>query len=304
MQDLQVIHPDESYADRVAARAAVLQALYDRHAQIDTPAQRATAERLLAQIGTEDWQVEGYASPENQRDLSIKFHWGHDHRFAEDLTVKGRMQDRHVTLAAQFLEGFELSEDSFRGRETLDIGCWTGGTTLMLKALGAGPVTALDEVRKYARTAGALLSEVYGHTDVTAMDRSLYLLEEGSFDLVYMPGVIYHLSDPVLGLRKLFNRLRDGGEILVESAGIESDESICYFKGNRRQPGGSAERRNRSGWAWFWPSAACLADWLNEAGFTEIRSFRSPVDGRIYGYGKRSAFKEITRAGLSVPDVE
>lgn len=299
-----MIHLGEDYRTRVETRIAALQARYDAAAEIATAAQRATAERLLAQIGTDDWESEGYAGPENQRDLSIRFHWGHDHRFAADLAVSGRMQDRHVMLAAQFLEGFDLSEGVIRGREVLDIGCWTGGTTMMLKVLGATRVQAVEEVRKYARTAETLLRGIYGHEDVRVAGTSLYRLEEGSFDCVYVPGVVYHLSDPVLGLRKLFNRLRDGGDILVESHGIASPHSMCLFKGNRRQSGGSAEARNRSGWAWFWPSASCLADWMEEAGFDEVRVFRSPRDERIYGHGRRTGFREITRAGLSDPDVE
>lgn len=300
---LRVLHPDEDYAARVTARIETLQARFDATAQITTVSQREIAERLLAQIGTDDWKTEGYASPENQRDLTIRFHWGHNHRFDADLAVTGRMHNRHISLAAQFFEGFDLPQDFFEGRDVLDIGCWTGGTTLSLKVLGAARIHALDEVRKYAATAQTLLRDVYGFDDVQVEGRSLYRLEEGSFDCVYVPGVVYHLSDPVLGLRKLFNRLRDGGEILVESAGIASEESMCYFKGNRRQAAGQAEKRNRSGWAWFWPSARCLGDWLEEAGFDEVRVYRSPFDERIFGYGRRTGPRQITRAGLSDPDV-
>jgi SAM-dependent methyltransferase len=303
MTDSRQFHPSEDYAARVAKRQAALQEAYDADWQIETDAQRKAAEALLALIGTDDWQGEGYASPDMQRDLSIRFHWGHTHRFAHDLAVEGRMKDRHVNLAAQFIEGFGLSPDAVRGKAVLDIGCWTGGTSLMLRTLGASSVHALEEVVKYAQTADRLMKEVYGLQDMQAEAASLYDLREGDFDLVYIPGVVYHLSDPVLGLRRLFNCLKDGGEILVESAGIDDDRAICLFRGNRRQVGGSAEGLNRSGWAWFWPSASCLACWLDEAGFEDVSVFRSPVDGRVYGKGTRKGYREITRAGLSVRDI-
>jgi len=78
--------------------------------------------------------------PDQQRDLSIKFLRGHNHRFAPDLQVEGRMKERHLSLAAEFIEGFKLSEEHFLGKAILDVGCWTGGTTLTLKMLGAGRI--------------------------------------------------------------------------------------------------------------------------------------------------------------------
>ncbi|WP_375257054.1 DUF1698 domain-containing protein [Citreimonas sp.] len=304
MSDPRVLTLAETYTAQVALLRDRLQSAYDAHCAIESDAQRAKAEALLARIGTDDWRGEGYASPENQRDLSIRFHWGHDHRFAPDLAVQGKMADRHVDLMAQFITGFGLDEGMFAAKSVLDVGCWTGGTTLMLKTLGAGRILAVEEVRKYAETAHALVHDLYGHADVRAEARSLFALTEGTFDAVYFPGVVYHLSDPVLGLRRLFNRLHDGGEILVESAGIDDPRPICLFKGNREHHGGTAEQMNRSGWAWFWPSPACLASWLDEAGFEDVRVFLSPTGQRVYGHARRRGHREITRAGLSVPDID
>jgi SAM-dependent methyltransferase len=207
--------PDDFNA-RVQMRQAQLQRRFDATILISSKEQRAYAEALLARIGTVDRQSEGYASPENQRDLSIKFHWGRDHRFCDDLSIRGRMGDRHLSLMAQFLEGFGLGADHFAGRRVLDVGCWTGGTTRSLKMMGAAGITALEEVRKYADAARVLTGDIYGHADVICRPASLYDFEDGQFDRVYMPGVVYHLSDPVLGLRRLYNRLVDGGDILVD----------------------------------------------------------------------------------------
>tara|TARA_R110000868_G_scaffold13892_1_gene64619 strand:- start:72459 stop:73364 length:906 start_codon:yes stop_codon:yes gene_type:complete len=292
------------YADQVARLQSALQAAFDRKFELKTEEQRSQVEALLSRIGTVDWESEGFKSPENQRDLSIKFSWGHNHRFNDELSVDGRMRDRHVQLVAEFMTGFGLAEDYFSDQSVLDVGCWTGGTTLMLKLLGAGAITAVDEVKKYADTAHILARQVYAYEDVEARHISLYNLEQGTFDRVYVPGVVYHLSDPVLGLRRLFNRLRDGGEILVESAGIKHEEAMCWFKGNSRHNSGTEKELNRGGWAWYWPSAACLESWLVEAGFDEIRVFHSDLTNRVFGHARRLGHREITRAGLSVPDIE
>jgi len=293
--------PPENYAKKVQARQAALSLQYDAAYALTDPDQLEKARAILSRIGSIDWQSEGYSSPDKQRDLSIKFHWGHNHRFAPDLQVDGRMEDRHLSLAAEFIEGFKLPEDHFQGKAVLDVGCWTGGTTLTLKMLGAGEILAIEEVRKYAETTHTLARDVYGFNDVECQPQSLYHLDDGKFDQVYIPGVVYHLSDPVLALRRLFNRLRDGGDILIESAGIKNDKPMCWFKGNQAHFG---ESGSRGGWAWFWPSASCLEDWMYEAGFRDIQVFYSPVSERVFGYGKRTGFEDITRAGLSVPDIE
>ena len=301
---MQLISQPDDYSSHITARAETLQHRYNEIAHISTETQRTLAQELISRIGTVDWKNEGFPSPEKQRDLSIKFHWGHNHQFDEDLSIKGRMQDRHVELVAQFQQGFSLSDNFFEGKDVLDIGCWTGGTTLMLKTLGARRIYALDEVRKYAETAQILLRDIYGYKDVTCTGQSLYNFENEKFDIVYVPGVVYHLSDPVLGLRRLFNRLNDGGSILVESAGINQEGRMCWFKGNGLHFGGTEGEMSRGGWAWFWPSAECLGAWMEEAGFRNVKVFFSPANNRVFGYGQRTEFTEITRAGLSVTDIE
>jgi len=300
---MQVLELPDDYLSRVEASCRDLTRRYNATYQLQTDAQRSLADKLTSQIGTEDWQGEGYSSADSQRDLSIKFHWGHTHRFGKEFEVPGRMGSRHLKLIAEFTQGFDLPDTQFQNKNILDVGCWTGGTTLTLKMLGAGRIQALEEVRKYAATTQSLCRDVYGFQDVECTPNSLFDFDQGKFDCVYFPGVIYHLSDPVLGLRRLFNRLRDGGDILVESAGIDDPKAICRFDRNTAGEKGDAADLNRGGWNWFMPSAACLAAWMETAGFEEVRSFRAP-SGRIYGYGVRKGFKEITRAGLSVPDVE
>jgi len=258
-------------------------------------------------LGTVDADAEGYSSGEldRQRDLSIKFHWGHNHDFG-DFRLEGRMGDRHIDLLALFLDLFPVRAEDFQDSDVLDVGCWTGGTALMLAALGSR-VVALEEVKKYAQAA-QFLADSFGVGDrLTVLPRSLYSCNDPEFydrfDVVNFPGVIYHLSDPLIGLRVLFNALKVGGRILVESAGIDHDEPYCRFDGSLIHLSGSRDQLNRGGWNWFWPSPSALGRMMREAGFDEVQTCWHPGVSRVFGYGTKLAQVGICRAGLSVPGI-
>jgi SAM-dependent methyltransferase len=263
--------------------------------------------QILAGLGTTDASAEGYTGLEleRQRDLSIKFHWGHDHDFG-DFQVPGRMAGRHIDLLADFAGFFAVDLASFAGKDVLDVGCWTGGTTLLLAALGSR-VVALEEVRKYAETA-AFLAQSFGlDGQVKVHPISLYACNHADwydrFDIVHFPGVIYHLSDPLVGLRILFNALRAGGTILVESAGIDHPEPYCRFDGSMIWHSGDKENLNRGGWNWFMPSPSALARMMREAGFEHVETLWHHATGRVFGFGRKLRQVGICKAGLSVPGI-
>lgn len=262
----------------------------------------AFRQAVESRIGEEDYEREGYSEAEldHQRDLSITFTWGHDHDFG-DFALRGQMEDRHLRLLANFVTLFPIDLEDFEGRDVLDVGCWTGGTALALAALGSR-VVAIEEVRKYADTA-AFLGRSFGIEDrFRVADRSIYECNvpefRDRFDVVHFPGVIYHLSDPVLGLRILYNALRIGGTILVESAGVDTAEPFCRFWGNRPVQGD-----DMSGWAWFHPSPTALERMMKEAGFEAVESRYVKDVGRVYAYGRKSALRPVCKAGLSVQDI-
>ncbi len=262
---------------------------------------------IQSRIGKVDAETERYSEEEidQQRDLSIKFHWGHNHDFG-DFKLEGRMHDRHINLMVNFLTLFPLSLDDFMGKNVFDIGCWTGGTTLLLAAL-ADKVLAIEEVKKYAETVDYLL-EHFGLSDrISVKPMSVYecISKEfyDRFDIVYFPGVIYHLSDPLLALRILFNSLKPGGFILVESAGINLEEPFCRFEGSLISHSGTRERINRGGWNWFLPSPSALSRMMIEAGFTDIQTQWHNGTNRVYGFGRKRSQVGICKAGLSVPNI-
>ena len=264
---------------------------------------------LKAKIGVVDPESENYSLDEvsKQRDLSVKFHWGHNHDFGS-FNLEGRMGDRHINLMLRFLSIFPVSLSDLSNKSILDVGRWTGGTTLLLAALD-NHVLAIEEVKKYADTVSFLVNS-FGISDrVSVNPLSIYECNSVKFhekyDVVYFPGVIYHLSDPVLALRILFNALKVGGCILVESAGLASSEPLCRFEGNLiYHDSGDVGDLNRGGWNWFLPSASALFRMMREAGFDEVDTKWDADTQRVFGYAKKNSKVSMCKAGFSVPSIK
>jgi len=68
----------------------------------------------------QDYKMEGFKSPDKQRDLSVRFHWGHNHDFG-DFSLKGRMGDRHLLLLATFIDKFGAIPRSLDGLKVLKL---------------------------------------------------------------------------------------------------------------------------------------------------------------------------------------
>ena len=265
---------------------------------------------IQSRIGVIDAQSEGYSEDEleSQRDSSIKFYWGHNHDFGE-FKLEGRMGDRHINNLANFMALFPVFFEDFQNKEVFDIGCWTGGTTLALASIGS-QVFAIEEVKKYADMASFLVKS-FGISDRASVNHlSLYDCNSEEFfdrfDIVYFPGVIYHLSDPLLGLRVLFNSLKVGGKILIESEGIEREEPFCRFDGSLIYRAGTREDLTRTGWNWFVPSPSALHRMMKEAGFDDIDTLLYSSRKRrksLYGYGKKVAQVGVCKAGFSFPSI-
>lgn len=255
----------------------------------------------------EDAEMEGFADPSKQRDLSIKFHWGHDQDFGT-FAVKGMLGDRHITLVAAIVDWLHALPLDLRGKRILDIGCWSGGTSLLLHAMGA-EVVAVEEVKKYVDCL-AYLGDSFDLEGLVPLSRSLYeCTGEGyddRFDAVLFAGVLYHVTDPIVALRIVFNALKDGGTCILETAVAHSGRRALDYHGPTAIVNGTAEQLNRGGWNWFLPSPATLRQMMLDVGFTNVRLTKvigSSAGPRIIAIAERDRHCDMLRAGLSVRDL-
>lgn len=258
--------------------------------------------KIDAFLSMDDAAMEGCVDGERQRDQSVRFSWGHDHDFGS-FRLGGAMGDRHVRIIASLIDRGWLPGD-LGGKDVLDIGCWTGGTSLLLTALGAR-VAAIEEVRKYSDAAD-FLRLAFAAQGLEVFCASIYDLPEFEaigerFDFALFAGVLYHLSDPLLALRILYGALRPGGQLLIETAGYEDDLPTLRYEGPTVfVRGGDEASRTRRGWNWFIPSTSALTQMLVDVGFEAVDVTGGGSGGRLVARATRGeAWRDMMRAGLS-----
>lgn len=253
---------------------------------------------LIKYNSRKDGEMEGYSKEEMgaQRELSIKFAWGHNHDFGT-FVMDGILKDRHIEILAAFIDKLELPSNLV-GKRVLDIGVWCGGTSLLLAGMGA-EVDAIEEVVKYGECAWFLFTQfeklfikkpeiiIRSFYDLSNdMVREHYGLQE--YDYVIFPGVLYHLTDPIVALRILFNSLKDGGELYLETAIAthHSGQELVY------------QGPQKTGNNWFSPSISALFRMTQDVGFEDIIG-TGFTEGRYIMKAVRKEWKPMMKAGLS-----
>lgn len=267
---------------------------------VDAAAFRTKIDKFLS---TADAQIEGYTDSSMQRDLSIQFHWGHNHDFGA-FALKGRMGSRHLMVPTLFNELFQALPADLTGKRILDIGCWTGGMAMLFHSLGA-KVVSLEEVTKYA-DACKYMRDAFAMENWQIENISLFELEslglDDYFDYVVYSGVLYHVTDMVLSLRLCFNAVRDGGSILIESQALPTDQPLVKYECARVVFSGEQASLNRGGWNWYVPSPVVIEQMMADVGFDYVVS-KMPIPERCYATGKRTSHRDMLRAGLARRDI-
>ncbi|MBE0582811.1 MAG: tRNA 5-methoxyuridine(34)/uridine 5-oxyacetic acid(34) synthase CmoB, partial [Desulfofustis sp.] len=151
------------------------------------------------------------------------------------------------------------------GKVVADIGCNNGYYLFRLTA--HQPLLALGfepSVQHYFCFQALNAMAGFSNLAVDLLGVEQIVLFPETFDLILLMGVIYHRASPIEALRDLFGALKPGGRLIVESQAIPGDEPVALFpeKTYAKVPG-----------TYFVPTGACLANWLDRAGFSAVRLF-------------------------------
>ncbi len=234
---------------------------------------------------------------------AAQYGWGHTIDFGA-FTQTGLLGSKYLELAG-LLDGWDWWPTDLTGKVVADVGAFTGGLSLLMASRGATVVHAVDEVPEHLDQC-RLLAETFGVDTVQPVQASLYDLptsiEPGSLDVVLMAGVLYHLSDMLVGLALCARLLKPGGVLIVESNAVECFEHSYanfgrYFEG-----------------MWWQPTARCLQDLseLSGLGQADVRFYKpgralarmvKPADSTVpYKRGVNLDFADLVDAGERTRD--
>lgn len=192
---------------------------------------------------------------------------------------------------------------SLAGLRVLDIACNCGGFAIEAARAGAAEVIGIDVDPHYIRQA-EFIRDALGYDNVSfrvARLEDLDVSEIGSFDVIFLFGILYHLSDPVGALARASALARD--MIVVDTSLLR----FRYVDGLVKWPlwrmkvvpamteddhDITTGRWRTSAAAQFYPNHVAVRALLRFAGFDEVEMLRptSPDLEPRYYQGKRATF--------------
>jgi len=175
--------------------------------------------------------------------------------------------------------GLELPE-SLAGRTVLDVGAWDGFFSFEAERRGAARVVATDSfcwhgpgwgTKAGFELARQALGSRVEDADIDVMDLSPERV--GTFDVVLLIGVLYHLRHPLLALERVASVTRDLLilETVVDMVGVRRPAAAFY-------PGGELSDDETN---WWGPNAPAVHGMLKDVGFSSVRTV-TPLGSPLY----------------------
>ena len=150
------------------------------------------------------------------------------------------------------------------GRRVLDIGCGNGYYLWRMLGAGARCAIGVDPMRLYAVQFQAIRHFVGRELPATVLPTGIEQLpsSDAFFDTLFSMGVLYHRRDPVDHLKHLVSFLKPGGELVLETLILDTEQATSLQPRERY-----AQMRN----VWHIPSLSLLSTWMEQAGLNDIR---------------------------------
>jgi len=216
-----------------------------------------------------------------------QYGWGHTIDFGP-FRKEGILGETYLSIAG-VLDDFGWWPTRLDGMRVADVGCFTGGLSLLMAHRGATQVYAIDEIPEHLAQC-SFLAKAFGMEAIRPILRPIYRLREdiepGSLDLILLAGVLYHLSDMLVGLHALRELLKPDGLLLIQSNGID-DFQHSYANFGRFFAG-----------MWWQPTGLCVRDMCEFMGYRDCEvQFYAPQ--RCVGRATRAKGEIEFRRGLN-----
>lgn len=158
-----------------------------------------------------------------------------------------------------------------KDKYVLDIGCNNGYYMFRASEHDPAYVLGIDPVGHFKNQ----FSFLNHFAQDSRLDFQLLGVEHVSyfqtcFDVVFFMGIIYHHRHPLEQLQSIYQAMRPGGSLILETIGIPGSESVALFPEGRY-----AGMKN----VWFVPTLSCLENWMKRTHFKEIQVISSEWGG-------------------------
>ncbi len=148
-------------------------------------------------------------------------------------------------------------------RMVLDIGCGNGYYGWRMLGEKAKYVVGMDPTLLFVMQFTAVKKYLPdANIDIIPLGIQALPDMQLTFDTVFSMGVIYHRRDPAEHMHQLMNCIKPGGELVLETLIIESEEAEALI------PDGRYSKMNN---VWSIPSCSLLIEWAEKAGFKNAR---------------------------------
>lgn len=184
---------------------------------------------------------------------------------ADDILGVGRRQLRPEQVVDALVR--DVLPNGFEGRSILDCACNAGGYLFAAARHGAGRCFGFDVRDHWINQAQFLARHLPG--DVEFAQSNLYALRERQlpmFDITFFLGILYHLPDPVAGLRIAADHTR---ELLVVSTALDAERRGDALTLKMENPSLYMSGVDQLAW---WPTSARVVEaMLQWCGFPHTR---------------------------------
>lgn len=169
----------------------------------------------------------------------------------------------------------DLLPKDFSGKIVLDIGCASGFYSFMAEDRGADYVLMIDTDNDTFKSPSRDIAFKYYETKVKFKPIDIYDIDKlkMKFNVILFLGLFHHLVYPLYSLKLIYDRLKEDGELWLESFTIESDEVYMQSRLEEKFP-------------WWYCTRKCILEMLKFIGFREFKIYSNKGIRYLY-YAKK-----------------
>jgi len=219
----------------------------------------------MTQTGQDELRKKVYSLP-----------WFHQLDLGEGVVTPGRTPLEALRTVADAYFNMPLA-----GKSVLDIGCSDGFNSFEALRRGAAHVLAADHFmwhrdrrcREAFELARSRIAPELMDVDIDVLDMTRERI--GTFDIVLLAGVLYHLRNPFLAIERIAPLVRQTMILETHLDALDVPKPAMVFY--------PTNELNEDPTNWWGPNPACVSAMLKDVGFSRVVYRHHPLHGASRG---------------------